>query len=165
MQKAMESQYMATLTPGPLEKYWPAAAIGGAGAVAADYATDGQVLGLFTPEDTDGDGKIDQWRNNRTGQLYYDDPTKYGFDSDFYGDNPYYTQEHVPEYVREPVQVATGGEIVGPGTATSDSIPALLSDGEFVVNAATVQGIGGGDRQAGAKRLYAMQRAYDQRAA
>jgi len=35
---------------------------------------------------------------------------------------------------------ASGGYIAGPGTATSDSIPAMLSDGEFVVNArATAQ--------------------------
>jgi hypothetical protein len=32
-------------------------------------------------------------------------------------------------------QAATGGWISGPGTSTSDSIPALLSDGEFVINA------------------------------
>lgn len=30
---------------------------------------------------------------------------------------------------------AEGGEVSGPGTSTSDSIPAMLSDGEFVVNA------------------------------
>jgi hypothetical protein len=34
-----------------------------------------------------------------------------------------------------PVAKATGGMINGPGTGTSDSIPARLSDGEFVVNA------------------------------
>lgn len=33
------------------------------------------------------------------------------------------------------VWVATGGYITGPGTGTSDSIPAMLSNGEFVVNA------------------------------
>lgn len=33
------------------------------------------------------------------------------------------------------VQAATGGLIRGPGTGTSDSIPARLSDGEFVVRA------------------------------
>jgi hypothetical protein len=33
------------------------------------------------------------------------------------------------------VQAASGGQIRGPGTGTSDSIPAMLSDGEFVVNA------------------------------
>lgn len=31
--------------------------------------------------------------------------------------------------------LAGGGHVRGPGTATSDSIPAMLSDGEFVVNA------------------------------
>lgn len=34
------------------------------------------------------------------------------------------------------VALAGGGRVVGPGTGTSDSIPALLSNGEFVVNAA-----------------------------
>lgn len=33
------------------------------------------------------------------------------------------------------VHAATGGHVRGPGTGTSDSIPARLSDGEFVVNA------------------------------
>ncbi|CAJ0862058.1 hypothetical protein R77567_01613 [Ralstonia sp. LMG 32965] len=36
------------------------------------------------------------------------------------------------------VAAATGGHIRGPGTSTSDSIPAMLSDGEFVVNAGAV---------------------------
>lgn len=34
------------------------------------------------------------------------------------------------------VTAATGGRVVGPGTGTSDSIAAWLSNGEFVVNAA-----------------------------
>ena len=37
----------------------------------------------------------------------------------------------------ELVRAASGGRITGPGTGTSDSIPALLSNGEFVVNAAS----------------------------
>jgi len=36
------------------------------------------------------------------------------------------------------VHAATGGYISGPGTATSDNIPAMLSNGEFVVRAAAV---------------------------
>ncbi len=35
-----------------------------------------------------------------------------------------------------PTGYATGGFVTGAGTATSDSIPAMLSDGEFVMNAA-----------------------------
>ena len=34
------------------------------------------------------------------------------------------------------------GEVEGPGTGTSDSIPALLSDGEFVFTAKAVKHIG-----------------------
>jgi hypothetical protein len=34
---------------------------------------------------------------------------------------------------------ATGGFVSGPGTATSDSIMAMLSNGEYVVNAATTK--------------------------
>ncbi|WP_158717839.1 hypothetical protein [Streptomyces sp. NRRL F-2664] len=37
---------------------------------------------------------------------------------------------------------ARGGIVRGPGTSTSDSIPAWLSDGEYVVSAAAVQQIG-----------------------
>lgn len=37
---------------------------------------------------------------------------------------------------------AEGGPVVGPGTGTSDSIVAALSNGEFVINAKAVQQIG-----------------------
>ena len=49
-----------------------------------------------------------------------------------------------------------GGESVGPGTGTSDDIPAMLSDGEFVMTAKAVRGAGGGDRREGAKKMYKM---------
>jgi hypothetical protein len=48
------------------------------------------------------------------------------------------------------------GEISGPGTGTSDSIPAMLSDGEFVMTAKAVKGAGNGDRMAGARKMYQM---------
>mgnify|MGYP003644147809 FL=1 len=51
---------------------------------------------------------------------------------------------------------ADGGEVEGPGTGTSDSVPARLSDGEFVVTAQAVRGAGGGDRDVGAARMYDM---------
>ncbi|MFM0595328.1 phage tail tape measure protein [Paraburkholderia dilworthii] len=38
--------------------------------------------------------------------------------------------------------LATGGYVSGPGTATSDSIPAMLSDGEYVMKADAVNRIG-----------------------
>ena len=48
---------------------------------------------------------------------------------------------------------AAGGEVKGPGTGVSDSVPARLSDGEFVVTAKAVRGAGGGDRNVGAARM------------
>jgi hypothetical protein len=48
------------------------------------------------------------------------------------------------------------GEISGPGTGTSDSIPAMLSDGEFVMTAKAVEGAGNGDRMKGARKMYQM---------
>ncbi|OQS32595.1 phage tail tape measure protein [Chromobacterium haemolyticum] len=41
-----------------------------------------------------------------------------------------------------PIARADGGPVFGPGTATSDSIPAMLSNGEFVVKAAAVDHYG-----------------------
>lgn len=43
---------------------------------------------------------------------------------------------------RTATSAATGGYITGPGTGTSDSIPAWLSNGEFVIRAASVQALG-----------------------
>jgi hypothetical protein len=48
------------------------------------------------------------------------------------------------------------GQIEGPGTETSDEIPAMLSDGEFVMTAKAVRGAGGGSRRDGAKKMYAL---------
>lgn len=71
-------------------------------------------------------------------------------------------------------RLAQGGYIEGPGTGTSDSIPAqiyqngmpvqeaALSDGEFVLREKDVNAIGGGDPGVGAARLYALQRQFDQ---
>jgi hypothetical protein len=56
----------------------------------------------------------------------------------------------------EDIELAAGGEVSGPGTGTSDSVPARLSDGEFVVTAKAVRGAGGGDRDVGAARMYDM---------
>lgn len=43
-----------------------------------------------------------------------------------------------------PMGFATGGYITGPGTSTSDSIPAYLSNGEYVVKASAVNRVGVG---------------------
>jgi hypothetical protein len=71
---------------------------------------------------------------------------------------------------------AVGGYIQGPGTGTSDSIPAkiyqnggpvqeaMLSDGEFVMTADAVRGAGNGDRNAGAAKMYEMMSRLERRA-
>ena len=63
-----------------------------------------------------------------------------------------------------PVRAAAGGEmekfprrsgaIAGAGTETSDDVPAMLSDGEFVMTARAVRGLGNGSRKAGIKKMY-----------
>ncbi len=61
--------------------------------------------------------------------------------------------------------VAAGGEIMGPGTGTSDSIPAMLSDGEFVMTAKAVRNAGNGNRDVGAARMYDMMNRFESGAA
>jgi hypothetical protein len=46
-----------------------------------------------------------------------------------------------------------GGRINGPGDGKSDDIPALLSNGEHVIDAATVSDLGNGDNDTGQKRI------------
>jgi len=53
------------------------------------------------------------------------------------------------------------GPISGPGTGTSDSVPAMLSDGEFVMTADAVRGAGGGNRQQGMNNMYNMMRMFE----
>lgn len=59
------------------------------------------------------------------------------------------------------VAAKDGGHIVGPGTGTSDDIPAMLSDGEFVMTAKAVLGAGKGDRKKGARKMYQMMRQFE----
>jgi hypothetical protein len=85
--------------------------------------------------------------------------------------NKYYTNYKLPV----PIQAATGGGITdlrraggrldGPGTGTSDSIPAKLSDGEFVMTAKAVKALGKGNRRAGAKKMYALMHHLEKNAA
>ena len=56
---------------------------------------------------------------------------------------------------------AGGGEVIGPGTGTSDDVNAKLSDGEFVMTAKAVRNAGGGDRNVGAARMYDLMRRFE----
>lgn len=79
---------------------------------------------------------------------------------------------YTPPITPQPLQfAANGGEmasfprrigaISGPGTETSDDVPAMLSDGEFVMTARAVRGAGNGDREAGVRRMYDMMRMFE----
>ncbi len=57
------------------------------------------------------------------------------------------------------------GGISGPGTGTSDDIPAMLSDGEFVMTAKAVEGMGNGSREQGIRNMYQMMNGLESRMA
>jgi hypothetical protein len=99
------------------------------------------------------------------GQSSFDllaaDPQKYRV---FYAGGPY-------NLGGKPYGAAAGGStddfprrdgaIAGPGTGTSDDIPAMLSDGEFVMTAQAVRGAGNGDRKKGVRKMYEIMRTYE----
>jgi hypothetical protein len=106
------------------------------------------------------------------GEFYYDDPNLIRFIQQKADQNGTSYQEELMKYVEEVEgfyrdkkaeggiasirDFTGGGGVSGPGTGTSDSIPAMLSDGEFVMTADAVKGFGGGSRKQGAQKLYAM---------
>lgn len=57
--------------------------------------------------------------------------------------------EHNPEFITG----ATGHHVKGEGDGQSDSIPAMLADGEYVFDADTVAALGNGSNDAGARIL------------
>lgn len=82
-----------------------------------------------------------------------------------YGQRP---EQSFYNYVPRPTGMAEGGALPakhggssdrtefavnGPGTGRSDDIPAVLSDGEYVIDAETVALLGDGSSKAGAKKL------------
>ena len=90
--------------------------------------------------------------------------------------NPSFRGVQVPNVPRQVVMNrAMGGMIAGPGTGTSDSIPAAiyqnggrvqearLSDGEFVMTADAVKGAGDGSRAKGAAEMYKMMKNFERK--
>jgi len=127
---------------------------------------------------------IDPYRLN---PFYYQNPEEFQLaniaDSPYYystlQDEAGYPIEDLPtDFVRSAeggiIQLAGGtrerfprrtGPINGSGTGTSDSIPAMLSDGEFVMTAEAVRNAGGGSRRQGAKKMYNMMKNLERRTA
>ena len=153
-----------TYQPGLISQYAPLAAVG--------TAAMGAFGGFETPE---VDNSSPYGRTSR--EEFESDPNKYSIYSGInyrrpltgrpdINRNPFVFQN----YLEEPVQTAAnGGEmfprrdgyIAGPGTETSDDIPAMLSDGEFVMTSKAVRGLGNGNRKQGVRKMYDMMRAFE----
>lgn len=159
---------MATknLTPGLISQYAPLAAVG--------TAAMGAFGGFETPE-----ADLSSPYGYTSREEFERDPNKYSiysginFQRPLVGQtpdinrNPFVFQDYLAQ---PPVQqAAMGGEmfprkngyIGGPGTETSDDIPAMLSDGEFVMTAKAVRGLGNGSRKQGVRKMYDMMRAFE----
>lgn len=61
--------------------------------------------------------------------------------------------DHNPEFYSEGGASLANRYVKGDGDGTSDSVPAMLASGEFVIPADVVSGLGNGDNDAGAKVL------------
>lgn len=61
--------------------------------------------------------------------------------------------DHRPEFYSEGGASLANRYVKGNGDGTSDSVPAMLASGEFVIPADVVSGLGNGDNDAGAKVL------------
>lgn len=82
-------------------------------------------------------------------------------DKDFFKDiNPLYAAKGggISDFPRKT------GMIDGPGDGQSDSIPAMLSDGEFVMTKQAVMAAGDGDREKGTKKMYSMMNGLEDKA-
>lgn len=150
--------------PGMLSTYGPMAAVG----LGAAY-----LGGAFKPIPAEEPANMDQFKTTGA-DLLAQDPSKYGLSfggvNTTYGPNPYARKNNPYQTAAAPAPVALAkggiaslkdfprknGPIDGPGTGTSDSVPAMLSDGEFVFTAKAVRAMGQGSRRKGAKRMYAL---------
>ena len=154
----------AAATPGMIAKYLPLAAAG-VGVMGLTGGFD-EIPSEIPPgfEDMAGDG--DQSPGQRLLELY---PERYklsfgGVDTLSTVSPPSYTNYASSYKAAEgsgPAGVAQefprmDGPINGPGTGTSDDVPAMLSDGEFVFTAKAVRNMGQGSRRKGAKKMYAL---------
>ena len=122
------------------------------------------LAGVYGARETDAQA-WDRIKKQRKQQLAF----MYGVDpEDIEGemDNPYYNIAPPAldfKYANKGgiMNLEMGGDISGPGTGTSDSINAKVSDGEFIFTNKAVTNFGGGDRQKGAQRMYAMMNQLD----
>ena len=126
--------------------------------------------GAFSPEQPQLPPGYEDFMNAPGQRLLEQYPERYGLR--FGGVNT--ISQSAPYQMYRPYGAATGGStsdfprkngaINGPGTGTSDDIPAMLSDGEFVFTAKAVRNMGNGSRRKGAKKMYALMKNLEGRA-
>ena len=146
-----EKAYQAAL-PGTVSKYLPAAS----GITAIGIGT-----GVFPDPFA-----VPEGAPAKTTKEMIAESEQFG--QDYLRANPQFAGTFVPSYYPPPTYRAAEGSgpkgvenfprktgaINGPGTGTSDDIPAMLSDGEFVFTARSVRNMGGGSRRKGAAKMY-----------
>jgi len=126
--------------------------------------------GAFSTEQPQLPPGYEDFMNAPGQRLLEQYPERYGLR--FGGVNT--ISQSAPYQMYRPYGAATGGStsdfprkngaINGPGTGTSDDIPAMLSDGEFVFTAKAVRNMGNGSRRKGAKKMYALMKNLEGRA-
>lgn len=116
-----------------------------------------------------GTGLLTSPEEMAAGEEYEYEPTREGIPmAGLFYDPATGTYSNTPptiNVIKGPIRrVNAGGAVSGPGTGTSDSIPAMLSDGEFVMTAKAVRGMGGGSREKGAAKMYQLMNRLEGRA-
>lgn len=162
--------------PGMIARYAPLALAG--------TAVLGAAGGFETPEAEIGDSPF----GISSQELFASDPSKYSVFAGYNMPTPmsstrrsvgtpegYVYQNYLPQYAAEGGVMNRQGQrdmalqdfprrdgfISGPGTEKSDDVPAMLSDGEFVMTARAVRGLGNGSRKQGVKKMYDLMRAFE----
>jgi hypothetical protein len=149
----LATEMAAKEAPGTFAKYGPIAAVAG-----TTLAATGGLDSLFkvplpegmTPEEFDAKIAQDQAHFLKIVLQFRGPITR----------PEYYFTTNIPRSQKDPDPKAwkdfprKNGAINGPGTGTSDDIPAMLSDGEFVFTARSVRNMGGGSRRKGAAKMY-----------
>jgi hypothetical protein len=172
-------KYVDEISPGFARTYGPTA-VAGIGALG--------LAGGFSPDEPPPDSMKDKLYGTPGLDLINANPSQYliqglpGVNYNAQGNiigSQRYSSPYTMQDIRVPSSYADGGiaalmqggyprrvgQISGPGTEKSDSIPAMLSDGEFVMTAKAVRGAGGGSRREGAKRMYALMHQLERNAA
>ena len=148
IQRGLQSKALH-MAPGPMRQMAPLLGT----SMAIDALT----------KDDEIETDLNPWGGQTGQELFEADPGKYTVDFNLpsYGNMPYPTDRAHGGSIDAMQFPPRIGAIAGPGTGTSDDVPAMLSDGEFVMTADAVRGAGNGNRQAGMNNMYNLMRNFE----